>query len=112
LGQVFLDCLIERVHHIHDRVRQMAAERAEQRLARALLLLAEKFGRLEEDHLHLALPLSRQDLAQFIGATFETVSRICSDWERRGYIRTGRKQMSLLDEAAIRELAGANSSLV
>jgi CRP-like cAMP-binding protein len=100
------DCLVTRLHQAHDRVRQMALERVEQRLANALLHLAQKFGSPSaNDSTVIELPLSRQDLADFIGTTLETISRTMREWEKQGLVRSSRLRVTLVDSNGLSKLA-------
>ena len=78
----------------------------EQRVARALLRLADSLG---EDRgaqgLLLEVPLSRADLAGLARSTPETVSRVMSALRREGIIDSGRRWTSILDRAALEERA-------
>ena len=71
---------------ISDRFRELATERVERRVARALLRLLRQVGRRVEDGVLLDVTLSRQDLAEMTGTTLYTTSRILSQWEKEGWI--------------------------
>lgn len=86
-----------RFQELQDRYRELATERVERRVARALLRLARQTGTRSEEGVLLDLPLSRQDLGQMTGTTQYTVSRILSDWEQRGLIATGRERIVIRD---------------
>jgi CRP-like cAMP-binding protein len=96
-----LTILSARIREMQDRFAELAAERTERRLARALLRLAAQVGRKDQDGIALDLALSRQDLAEMIGTTLFSVSRILSDWSGRGWVRIGRQQVKLTDPHAI-----------
>lgn len=83
----------EHVNEIQDRFRELATQRVERRLARTLLRLASQTGRKIDGGVLIDLALSRQDLAEMIGATLYTVSRILSQWEIQGLIHSGREQV-------------------
>ncbi len=87
--------LSRRFSEAQSRFREMATERVERRVARALLRLAHQTGRRVEEGVLIDLPLSRQDLAEMIGTTQFTVSRVLSDWERRGLVEAGRARVIL-----------------
>lgn len=83
------------IREIQERYRELATERVEQRIARALLRLAAQFGRKNNDGLLIELSFSREDLAEMTGTTLYTVSRTLSAWEKRGVIKTGRERIIL-----------------
>lgn len=86
---------------LYTRMSLMQDERAlaraplEQRVAGLLLKLLERAGE-EEDHRILPLPLTRQEIADSLGAAVESVIRIMSDWSQRGLIRTTDRQIEIL----------------
>lgn len=82
-----------RFRDLQNRYRELATERVERRVARALLRLARQTGRRVEEGVLLDLPLSRQDLGEMTGTTLYTVSRILSAWEQEGILLTGREQV-------------------
>lgn len=81
------------VQEIQDRFRELATQRVERRLAGALLRLASQTGRKIDEGVLIDLALSRQDLAEMTGTTLYTVSRILSQWEDKGLIRSGRERV-------------------
>ncbi len=85
--------LAGRLAEFQDRYRELATERVERRLARALLRLAQQMGRPLESRLLIDLPLSRQDIAEMTGTTLFTVSRTLSAWEQRGILEGGRERV-------------------
>jgi CRP-like cAMP-binding protein len=76
-----------------ERFRQLATERVERRLAHTLLRLASQTGRKLPEGVLINIPLTRQDLAEMIGATLFTVSRILKHWEDLGIIISKREQI-------------------
>jgi CRP/FNR family transcriptional regulator, nitrogen oxide reductase regulator len=95
-----------RLHEAHDRIRELSAERVQQRIARSLLRLARQAGVKEAgDVIRLDLRLSRQDLAQMNGTTLETVSRTLTAWEHEGLIEAGREQIAILKPHALVAIA-------
>ena len=88
-----VEILAEHVRHFQDRIRELATERVERRIARALLRLARQTGRRIPEGVLLDLPLTRQDLAEMCGTTLYTVSRTLSAWEQAGILSTGRARV-------------------
>ena len=86
-----LRLVADRFQDLQDRYRELATERVERRVARALLRLVRQTGRRSEGGVLIDLPLTRQDLGEMTGTTLYTVSRILSSWEQRGIIKAGRR---------------------
>jgi CRP-like cAMP-binding protein len=75
------------------RYQELVTQRVEQRVARALLRLAQQAGQKVENGVLIGLPLSREDLGEMTGTTLYTVSRILSRWEHQGFLETGRQRV-------------------
>ncbi|MBU2535952.1 MAG: Crp/Fnr family transcriptional regulator [Chloroflexota bacterium] len=86
-----------RLRDAQGRLKDLAGERVQQRLARILLMLASRMGN--------TLPFTRQELADMAGMTTETAIRLTSGLRERGIIRTSRGQLVIVDEPKLRLLA-------
>lgn len=86
-----LQLMAGHVVEFQDRFREMATQRVERRLARTLLRLASQTGRKTDEGVLIDMALTRQDLAEMTGTTLFTVSRILSQWESQGLVRSGRE---------------------
>ncbi len=86
-----------RLRDAHDRLRDMAAEKVEQRLAKILLMLFSKLGP--------SLTFTRQEVADMAGTTTETAIRIMSRLHKDGIVRSSRGKITVLDEAKLRMLS-------
>ena len=77
---------------------------ATERVASFLLMLA---GRCERDHQEeVILPMSRADIADYLGLRIETVSRELTGLKTSRIIRlTGRQSLQIVDREKLRELA-------
>ncbi|MGC5582777.1 Crp/Fnr family transcriptional regulator [Ornithinimicrobium sp. W1679] len=75
------------------------------RVAKALLDLAERFGRRGEHGLLVAHELTQEELAQLVGASRETVNKALADFAHRGWISLGAKSVTLLDVDRLRRRA-------
>jgi CRP-like cAMP-binding protein len=82
-----------RVQEFQDRYRELATERVERRVARALLRLAGQAGKKVPDGILIDLAFTRQDLAEMTGTTRYTISRMLSDWEERGLVEASRERV-------------------
>jgi CRP-like cAMP-binding protein len=92
-----LRCAINRLDELQDRYLEICAEQAEQRIARALLRIMKQSGRKDEGGILIDFPLSRQELADYIGTTVFTVSRVMSTWEKKGWIKSKREKIIVCD---------------
>lgn len=84
------------IQEMQARYRELATEKVEQRVANALIRLAGQSGTKPGKEAGVELFFSRQDLAEMTGTTLYTVSRLLSDWERKGIIKTGREKIIVL----------------
>ena len=94
-----------RLQAAHTRLRELATERVERRIARTLCRLAAQIGRRTPQGVELAAPLSRRDLAEMSGTTLYTVSRTLKAWERQGLLRAGRERITVLNTHGLVALA-------
>lgn len=84
------------IQEMQERYRELATERVQRRIARAVLRLAEQLGKKNAVG-RIELPFSRQELAEITGTTLFTVSRTLSEWERLGLVEAGRERVTILD---------------
>jgi CRP/FNR family transcriptional regulator, nitrogen oxide reductase regulator len=100
-----LQVVSRRLHEMQDRYRELATERVERRIARAVLRLARQAGRRTPDGILIDLPLSRQDLAELTGTTLYTVSRTLTAWDQAGIVAAGRERLLILKPHAFVTIA-------
>ena len=91
-----INILAGRLRDAQGRLRDLAGERVEQRLASVLLMLSVKLG--------LTIPFTRQEIADMVGTTTETAIRVMSNLKDRGIIRSARGKVIILDEEKLRLL--------
>ena len=77
------------------RMRNLAHMSVKGRIANAVITLKEKFGVTKET---LNISLSRQDFASYIGATYETVSRIMTEMSEENAIMVNGRQITIVSE--------------
>lgn len=99
--------MVQRTHELQDRYRELATECVERRLAHALLRLMKQSSHTDGGVIVLDVPLARQDLAEMIGSTLYTVSRILSQWESQQLIIAGREKISLVAPEQLSMIAEA-----
>jgi CRP-like cAMP-binding protein len=96
-----LEVMVGHYRHLLDRYQELATERVEQRVARALLRLARQAGQKVKNGVLIGLPLSREDLAEMTGTTLYTVSRILSRWAHQGLVEVGRERVLIRNPHAL-----------
>lgn len=82
-----------RLQEAHTRIREMATEEVERRVAHTILRLVRQSGRRVEQGVQIDFPVTRRDIAEMAGTTLHTVSRILSAWEVAELVRGGRKKL-------------------
>ena len=93
----------DELHASEKKMRNLALMSVKGRLAVAILVLRDQFGLDAEGFLNLAL--SRQDLAAFTGATYETVFRTMNELLAEKLIVVSGKQIGILNEAGLTDLS-------
>jgi CRP/FNR family transcriptional regulator len=80
---------------------------ATERLASFLVLLAQRAERIPgRPANHVRLPMSRSDIADYLGLTKETVSRVLSSFRRDRLIRLrSADEVELIDGPGLEQLA-------
>jgi CRP-like cAMP-binding protein len=88
-----------------QRMRDLAHMSVKGRVADALIKLTEQFGLDESGFINLKL--SRQDLASYAGATYETVFRMINELVNEQLISVSGKNIAITNRATLAELAQA-----
>jgi CRP/FNR family transcriptional regulator, nitrogen oxide reductase regulator len=101
-----LEITSRRLNVAQEMIRQISGYSVEIRLAFTLLKLVDKFGKESDVGLLIEVPLSRDDLAQMIGTTTESASRVLSRFHKQGIIETGRQWIAVIDRPALEKHAG------
>lgn len=99
-----MDALTGRLQTAHDAIHLLSTETAEKRVAYILLKLARKLGKTDQVGLLIQTPLGRDELADMAGITPETASRVISQFQKEGWITTGRQWVALTDADALQEI--------
>ena len=87
-----------------DRIRlEFGGFDIEARVARRLIDLADRFGEGETGVVRISLPFSQEELAAWVGASREAVSKALGVFRARGWLETNRRQLTVLDLAALRQ---------
>ena len=95
-----------------DHARILVKLQATERIALFLHGISERYGHIGRSSTSLHLPMSRQDIAKFLGLAVETVSRGFARLQDDGVIVTTGRQVEIPDPERLRRLAhGASDTL-
>lgn len=104
-AQAVIADLSWRLRGATDLICSLAVDRAEQRIARALLRLAASSGEFTDEGLMIGMALTRQDVADMTGTTVETAIRTMSKFRRQGLIRVRQRRVLLADLKRLESIA-------
>lgn len=90
--------------HDHDLLMMLGSTTAEQRIARFLLNLQARL-RLRGGDEDLHLSMTRQDIGNYLGLAFETVSRQLAHLQESGLLKIHNRTIHFLDIPALKSLA-------
>lgn len=101
LSQELLKLALRSLNHAHDHLLTVGRNDAAGRVAAFLLEMARRQG--DEDAMDL--PMSRTDIADYLGLTIETVSRVLTRFKDANIIRlTSARHVELLDRDALENM--------
>lgn len=89
-------------HRLYKRVNEvdwLTSSNAQQRLAAYLV------GQSDQQGAQIELPFSQRHLAAQLGVRAETLNRMLSEWQTKGWIRGERRSWRLCDAEQLRQLA-------
>ena len=98
---------VRELSQARDHMVLLGRRSAEEKVATFLLGWRERLMPLNGPSNKVPLPMSRQDIADYLGLTIETVSRTFTKLERDGIIEIIHGGISLLDPARAEALAAA-----
>lgn len=87
-----------------DQLVVLGRRSADERLAAFLIMMRDRFRRLGHSSPNLPIPMSRQDIADYLGLTIETVSRTFTKFARAKTIASAPNGVTLLDERKLERL--------
>lgn len=87
---------------MENRFRELSTERVASRLRRQVMRLVEQVGIPSNGSVEIKI--TREELAQLIGTSLYTVSRLLSAWDREEIVRTRREGFSVINPKALAEL--------
>lgn len=107
LHQLFLSHLAQELWQAQNHLLTLARKTATERVASFLVELSDQAARRGNCATRLWIPMSRQAIADHLGLTLETVSRVFSQLRRKGTISAEQdKFLKILDLCTLQDLAG------
>jgi CRP/FNR family nitrogen fixation transcriptional regulator len=104
LGMRMATLMSQRLHSMHVQLLLLGRQTATERIASFLLSLKERMGADEDELFEIAM--SRQDVADYLGLTIETVCRVLSKMRRSRVIGIPNlHQLRICDTDALYDLA-------
>ncbi|WP_300013699.1 Crp/Fnr family transcriptional regulator [Pseudonocardia sp.] len=104
-AMVLLRLVISRVRDSDRKRVEFGAFDIAARVAGRLVELADRFGEPVPDGVRIAVPLSQDELAGWVGASREAVAKALRVLRDRGLVTTGRRTMTVLDLDGLRRRA-------
>jgi CRP/FNR family cyclic AMP-dependent transcriptional regulator len=96
--------LCKRLRRTSAQVEDLLFLHLEGRIAKALLELSERSGRLDVEDRMLELHLSQSELSNIVGSTRESVNKQLQIWQRAGFIDIAKGAIVIRDPAALGQL--------
>lgn len=84
---------------------------AEERIATFLVSLSGRFKNLGYSAREYNLPMSRQEIGNYLGLTIETVSRLFTKFQRNGLVTINRKAIRIEDLSTLHAICDGFSSI-
>jgi len=111
LGRRLTDRLVSELAFAQEQMLLLGRMTAREKVARFLLSLSRRAERRGEPATPIAVPMSRLDIADYLGLTIETVSRTLTALKREGLVALPSGHMvALRDVAALRRIAEGQSN--
>lgn len=96
-----------RMSQLESTIKSMGVRDVDARIAELLLDYTSQFGEKTSDGTLIALPLSKEGIANFLGIARETLSRKLSSLEEQGIIKNvGNKNILVINQEDLKYLAG------
>lgn len=98
VAAAMLKQLSARLRRTNDTVVDLTFCDVATRLIKILFELGTRFGRQSISGLHIDAELNQTELAQLVGASRETVNKVLSDFNSKGWLMLEHQQIILLDQ--------------
>jgi len=105
VAKALLAALATRLRRTNEHLADLVFTDVPGRVAKALLDLANRFGRPVEDGIMVSHDLTQEELAQLVGASRETVNKALADFATRGWLKLEARAVLLLDVERLKRRA-------
>jgi len=105
VAKALLGALAKRLRRTNEHLADLVFTDVPGRVAKALLDLAERFGRPVDNGIMVSHDLTQEELAQLVGASRETVNKALADFATRGWLKLEARAVLLLDVDRLRRRA-------
>ncbi len=105
VGLVLLRTLSRRLREATRRRIEYGSLNTTARVAARLVDLADQYGEASGSRVRILLPLTQEELAGWVGASREAVSKALRALRQRGWIETHRRGITVLNRDALRQHA-------
>jgi len=86
MSRHMMRALAQRIRRMSNTMADLVFSDVPGRVAKAILDLGHRFGRMERGHVTVRHGLTQEELAQLVGASRETVNKALADFASRGWI--------------------------
>ena len=97
--------LAGRLRKANDVVADLVFSDVPGRVAKALLDLSSRFGKVADDGIHVHHDLTQEEIAQLVGASRETVNKALADFASRGWLRLEARSVVIMDVERLKRRA-------
>lgn len=108
LQQQIYSIFSEELKQENDILMLLGKRSADTRLAALLINISSRYARRGYSASRFVLSMPRTDIANYLGLTAETVSRLFSRFQREKLIRAKGREVEILDLVGLSELAGTH----
>lgn len=111
LAEQLLNIVARRLRQTSDELVELTSTDVAGRVARQLLLLADRFGTREGNAVRVVHGLRQSEIAQLVGADRASVNKVLHGFANRGWILVKNKSVLIIDPGALarRVTGGAGS---
>lgn len=97
----FFKLMSREIQADHELHMLLSKKSADDRVASLLLSIAARNHRRGLSENHFRLPMSRYDIANYLGLAVETVSRIFTRFQQQGFLKVEGRELEILSRSAL-----------